>query len=151
MRECATSKAFELNWQTVENWSEKCRYSPRGKSAAIDLIEAIGRAGERLMRLLDSTDLRIEACFWWFEDDRWKLVLASPLVDEVGPRMLLSKVRDCIESDPEIPRQLFRSLYVVSPGDSIITLLDLAADPIPFQRFVLQESINRALVQGAYF
>ncbi|MBI3680774.1 MAG: hypothetical protein HY235_10285 [Acidobacteria bacterium] len=108
-------------------------------------------AGRRLVEALES-DLQIEAAFWWLEDNRWKLILATPRVHEQGPRLVYSDILDVIESTTDLPRNLFERIEAVSPSAGVVTMFDLGADrTLPLGRFVVSESIRSVYVEGAYF
>jgi hypothetical protein len=88
-------------------------------------------AGKELVEALGTT-LQVEAKFWWMEDNEWRQVLATPLVQERGPLFVDSRVRDVIESTAKVPRELFDRVEVVSPSSGVITVLDLGgANKIP--------------------
>jgi hypothetical protein len=109
-------------------------------------------AGRRLLEALDGIELRIEAAFWWLEEDSWKLILASPRVHEEGPRIVYSRILDVIESNAELPRDLFEKIQVVSPSAGVVTVFDIGAGAqLPLGRLVLNESIQGVYVEGAYF
>jgi hypothetical protein len=109
-------------------------------AAGRELIEALGTAG-----------LRVEAAFWWLEDNEWRLILATPLVRERGPLFVDSRVRDVVES-ANLPRELFDSVEVVSPSAGVVTMLSLGGEEhIPKDRLVLNESMNSIYIAGAYF
>jgi hypothetical protein len=99
---------------------------------------------------LDS-NLKVEAAFWWMDDDTWRLVLVTPLVPEQGPLSVYSRVRDVIEAAANVPRELFHRVEVVSPSAGVVTMLDLAGKTPPLDRLILDESINGVYVAGAYF
>jgi len=44
-------------------------------------------AGAELLRHIDPAELEVTACLWLFtsEPDRWRLIIASPVVDKYGP------------------------------------------------------------------
>src|SRR5258707_10074759 len=93
-------------------------------------------AGRRLVEAMVN-DLRIEAAFWWLEDDTWKLLLVTPLVDEQGSRFVYSCVLDFIESS-DLPPDLFYTVKVSSPSAGVVTVLDLGGQgKIPKGRFIL--------------
>lgn len=107
-------------------------------------------AGGKLVQALDS-GLRVEAAFWWMDDDTWRLVLVTPLVHEQGPLRVYSRVRDVVESAASVPRELFHRIEVVSPSAGVVTMLDLVGKTPPLDRLVIDESINGVYVAGAYF
>ena len=109
-------------------------------------------AGKKLIEALDRVDPRIEAAFWWLDEDSWKLILASPRVHEEGTRAVYSDILDAIESSAELPHELFQKVEVHSPSALLIRALDLGGEGrLNLGRFVLGESVGGAYVKGAYF
>jgi hypothetical protein len=106
-------------------------------------------AGKRLIEALGS-NLQIEAAFWLMEDDKWRLVLVTPLVHEQGPLSVYSRVLDVIESTAERPRELWERIEVVSPTSGTLTSFD-GDGKVPLDRLILNESVKGAYVAGAYF
>ena len=52
------------------------------------LVEIDIEGGERLLKALDKADLDIRAALWFYfsDSDKWRLIIAFPLVDQEGPR-----------------------------------------------------------------
>ncbi len=109
-------------------------------------------AGRGLLKAVDTSGLQIEAAFWWLEDDEWRLVLATPLVHQIGPLATYSRIWQAIEANAELPRELFDKIQVVTPSAGVMTALDIGSEGrLPLNRFVQQEHVNSVYVAGAYF
>lgn len=54
------------------------------------------KAGARLVERLDDKEAKVKSAFWFYspEDKTWRLIIASPLVDDIGPREYYRKVLD---------------------------------------------------------
>ncbi len=52
------------------------------------------KAGAKLVERLDAEQAEVKSAFWLYfsEDKTWKLIIASPLVDSLGPREYYKKV-----------------------------------------------------------
>ena len=115
------------------------------------LVDPDVDGGKTLFKELESS-LRIEAAFWWKEDDNWKLILATPLVYEQGPISVYSRIREIIVSEKPVDRKLFEKIRVVSPSAGVVTLLAFAGEgPLPRGRLIQSESVRGIYVEGAYF
>jgi hypothetical protein len=57
------------------------------------LVEELKPAGQQLLQMLDP-HLDIRAAFWIFREEfnSWRLIIASPLVDEVGAPAVYMKI-----------------------------------------------------------
>lgn len=92
------------------------------------LVDADLLTGWRLLLALYSPPhkalFRIKAAFWFYyaESEDWRLVLASPLVDERGPletyRLLQEVLFEFQPSDLDL-----QNTAVISPGDGIVKAL----------------------------
>ena len=119
---------FGVYWGVVKDWKADARYTSRGQRGGRDspghfrhetrstqmvkssLVEADLLAGRRLVIDLDVPEpnrslFRLKAAFWLYdpESQDWRLVLATPLVDEVGPLATYTHLQ--------------RSLYSIQPTD----------------------------------
>jgi hypothetical protein len=61
---------------------------------AENLSDSMMKAGARLIERLDADQSEIKSAFWLYSpDDRaWTLIIASPLVDALGPREYYKKI-----------------------------------------------------------
>ncbi|MFP4173929.1 MAG: hypothetical protein ACLFV4_13570 [Candidatus Hydrogenedentota bacterium] len=60
------------------------------------LTDSMIEAGAKLIERLDATNSEVKSAFWLYssEEQTWKLVIASPLVDEEGPRDYYKRIVD---------------------------------------------------------
>lgn len=119
---------------------------------AAPLVEASIDAGRRLVVELDSEQVDIEAAFWSFrpESSQWRLVLASPLVDAVGPMETYKQLQRII-SEHGLEIEL-RDISVVSTRDELVNLLRMAIQTGPGLsgiRFT-GNAINGTFIDDAY-
>ena len=122
------------------------------------LVDADMMAGEALVKKLDKSDFDIKAAFWFYmsEPDEWRLFLASPLVDEKGPKEAYKKVQAQL---PKLKKEFTRdyelslqNISLVSPKDNLITLLKTAVKTGPgisHIRFA-RNVINNVFIEDAY-
>jgi len=63
------------------------------------LVEREITAGREFTELIMKDKLlRVEASFWWKEDDDWRFIVATPIVHERGLSLLIEKLRKCLET-----------------------------------------------------
>lgn len=92
------------------------------------LVERDIKEGEKLIRTLDRADIPVEAALWFYmaESERWRLLIATRLVDERGPREAYAVIRRALEQLPSRPEIRLPQISVVSPEDDLIQLLRAA-------------------------
>lgn len=81
--------------------------------------------GSKLVEELDKSDLAFVAAFWLYDsdDDKWKLLIATPLYDAEGPRAVYGAIRLVLSHLAE-PRTLdLTDIRAVSPTDSVVVAL----------------------------
>lgn len=100
------------------------------------LSEQMILAGANLLKKLDDLSCRVKAAFWMFlpEEKTWKIIIASPLVEEEGPRKYYKHIVDAYKkaetdeniislndiSVSDVNNQLIQLLkFSISTGDSI--------------------------------
>ena len=110
--------------------------------------------GRRITEALDSAAIPLTASLWFFDPDasEWRLIVASPQVDEIGPLKmygLIQKVLKKLINQIDLP---LRKISAVSPNDPLIRLLRSAVKTgtgISGIRFT-HNTINGVFVEDAY-
>lgn len=61
-----------------------------------NLSDSMIKSGAKLIERLDAEQSQVKSAFWLYfsEDKAWKLIIASPMVDSLGPRDYYKKVVD---------------------------------------------------------
>lgn len=92
------------------------------------LVEKDIEAGSRLLKELDSERTDISSALWLYfdEDARWRLLLASPIVDAQGPLAAYTRVQEALAKLPVEERPEFTDISVVSPSDERIQAIRTA-------------------------
>ena len=105
-------------------------------------------AGKRLLQALDIAKIKVDAAFWFYREasEDWRLYIATPLVQELGPRMAYSKVLDVLREE-RIQDLDFWKLSVVDVTDSLVTVLRLA---VSTDAGISDISVNGNSVNGVY-
>ena len=105
-------------------------------------------AGKRLLQALDIAKIKVDAAFWFYREasEDWRLYIATPLVQELGPRMAYSKVLDVLREE-RIQDLDFWKLSVVDVTDNLVTVLRLA---VSTDAGISDISVNGNSVNGVY-
>lgn len=110
--------------------------------------------GANLIRALDSRHYPVSAAFWLFDpdDNRWKLVIASPNYDTNGPRSVYRVIQKYVSAVSEDDLAL-TDITVTSPKNQIVRLLRpvlrTAPDAISGIWFK-RNTINNTYIEAAY-
>jgi hypothetical protein len=109
--------------------------------------------GKKLAELLKKvSDVRVEAAFWWKEEDEWRFVVATPLVHERGRLVAYEKIQEVVGAKANEFQSILTRLDVLSPSEGVITVLDVGSlGHIPRNRQILDEAVQGVYVHGAYF
>ncbi|RLG30722.1 hypothetical protein DRO03_03545 [Methanosarcinales archaeon] len=118
------------------------------------LVERDIQEGKDLVEALDGTEFKVDASLWFYssDSDEWRLLIASPFVEENGPKKSYGFIRSVL-TRPSPPSEIsLKNISVLSPKHRLIKLLkttihtglDIAG--IRFTRNV----INNILIEDAY-
>lgn len=116
-------------------------------------------AGRRLIAALDAAHFDFRAAFWLYrsEADDWRLYIASPIVDEIGPLKTYKRIQDVLlgldQTDNNPFDQLSLSnITVVSPRNPLVRALRKAAHVGPGDQEVriCGNAIDNIYVDEAY-
>ena len=122
---------------------------------AESLSESMIKAGAKLVERLDAEQSEIKSAFWFYfsEDKNWKFIIASPLVDSLGPREYYKKVvdanSDALEEEEVIS---LNNIGVTNTANQIVRLLKFAVSTggeisgIRFSR----STINGHFIEDSY-
>ena len=118
-----------------------------------ELVEKDFQIGKRFSDLLKkSSGLRVEAAFWWLEDDEWRFIVATPVVHERGRLVTHEMIRKAVGGKTKEFQSILSRLDVLSPSEGVITVLDIGShEKTPLNRRVVDEALHGAYVHGAYF
>jgi len=110
--------------------------------------------GEQLVSNLEQAGFDIRAALWLYssEPDKWELVIASPLVDQKGPKktyIFIQSELAKIEPSPEID---LGDISVLSPEHRLIEALLRMKEiyPTVTTRWLNREVVNGVYIEGAY-
>ena len=109
--------------------------------------------GERLLEALDAASLQVPVALWLFTSEwgEWRLTLASPLVDQVGPREVYRQVQRILANMPDLKLRLDQT-WVVGLANPLIAALRSAIRIGPENSGVRLTSnvLNGIFVEDAY-
>lgn len=88
------------------------------------LVEKYINDGRILIGALESENFPIDIAMWLYseEPDEWQLVIATPLVDEVGLRETYRKIQSVLEDLPSRSISLI-DVTILSPRDRLINAI----------------------------
>jgi len=122
--------------------------------AEATLVEQRIEAGGGLLKELDEAGFKVNSALWFYapDSDTWLLILASPVIDEKGPKEAYSSVQKVLANvSPTLPISL-KEISIISPEHELIRLLRLAIRTGPgisgirFSR----NTINGVFISDAY-
>lgn len=112
-------------------------------------------AGAKLIRTLDSSGIDVLAAFWFYLEpsDTWQFVIATPEVQSQGPKRIYERLQTILGQSKDGGQIALRDISVVSPTDSLITMLRLGirtgAKDVSGIRFS-RNTINGQFIRDAY-
>ena len=116
-------------------------------------------AGNQLLDALDKDGFDVRAALWLYypESDTWRLTIASPLVDKIGPlesyKRIVSKLQGIRETlDPDANEIYMNDVTIVSPTSGLIRALGKVAHVKNGERPIrlTRSAIENIFVDEAY-
>jgi hypothetical protein len=103
--------------------------------------------------LRESREFRAQGMFWLLEDD-WHLVIASPIVDQLGPRDAYRKLAEVARFLPNESGQLLR-IELISPRNPLYQAFQTVFSHTPADRVegrrLTASQVAGMYIQDAYF
>jgi hypothetical protein len=114
------------------------------------LVDVDIELGKRVTKELDASGIPVKASLWFYapEASEWRLIVATPFVDQKGPQKTYSVIQKALKNI-DLP---LRKISAVSPNDPLIRLLRAAlrtGPGISGIRFT-HNTINNVFVEDAY-
>jgi len=118
------------------------------------LVEQDIEDGRRLIEALGRINFRIQAALWLYDSEsrEWRLTIATPLVDEQGPRYAYTEIQAVLQSTmPPLPLSL-QNISAVSTENKLVKALKKAIRlPYGLQGIRLTRNvINSIYIEDAY-
>ncbi len=119
------------------------------------LTDSMMDAGAKLVARLDKNSADVKSAFWLFlsEEQLWKFIVASPLVDSIGPREYYKKINEAnqLAKDSENVISL-NDIGVSNTKNQVVQILKMAiatGDVISGIRFS-RNTINGVFIEDTY-
>lgn len=119
------------------------------------LSDQMAEAGARLVERLDDDNAEVKSAFWLFssENNKWKLIIASPLVGSEGPRKFYMRV-DAANKKADADEVIvsLHDIEAVNTNNQIVELLNSSVetgDSLSGIRF-FRNTINGVFIEDAY-
>jgi hypothetical protein len=115
------------------------------------LVEQDIHEGERLVRDLDNAGLPVLGAMWFHlpEEGVWRYYVATPLVDDEGPRSAYDRIENVRASTSPPINIPLNSIVAVSPNDPLIGELRIFAGT-PKQPFIGGVSLTKTSIGEIY-
>ena len=114
---------------------------------------AVVTIGRRRAIDLSPSHFRVKAAFWLYlpESREWRLVIATPLVDEQGPQATYRDVRAVLAANLALNLSL-QNISAVSPKDPLVKAFQNAMKivPDPTGARLTRNTLNGTYVEDAY-
>ena len=128
-----------------------------GKEAMVTetLSQEMIDAGRELTQRLDRHNLPIAAAMWLYlsESDLWRLIIASPIVEECGPRRAYQLIQKELRAAPQKVQVIsLGDISAVEPNSPLVSpfhgLKKVSSPPVGVR--VSRSTFNGHFVEGAY-
>ena len=111
-------------------------------------------AGKRLTQQLDTDGFDVRASLWFYfvEGNQWRLLIASPLVDEQGPKEAYERIRASLSKAPGgLAGLSLQNISAASPQEPLIQMLrKLVRMPDIGGVRLTRSRLNNLYVEDAY-
>ena len=119
------------------------------------LVDKDITTGHKLAEILKkSSDLRVQAAFWWKEDNEWRFVVGTPVVPKRGRIVAYSKIREALGAKAKAKefQSILDRLDALSPNEGVMSELNTGPRiDVPLHRRIVDEIVRGAYLHGAYF
>ena len=118
------------------------------------LVDRYVEDGRRLVEALDRHNFPVTAAFWFYmpDSDEWRLLIASPVAEEKGPKGAYEDVQSVLsELNPPLEMAL-SDVSAISPTHELVRLLGQAivtGPGISGIRFT-RNTVNGVFIEDAY-
>jgi hypothetical protein len=107
--------------------------------------------GRRITEALDQTEIKLRGSLWLFdkEEDDWRLILVTSLVDSRGPMATYAMVQRALAKAQLTSELSLRKISVMSPNDALIKTLRTALRTGPGMHAVrvTKTAINNTFIE----
>ena|SRR5271157_2372219 len=114
------------------------------------LVDKYITDGKILIKALESGDFAVDTAMWFYseESDEWQLLIATPIVEENGPKEAYRQIQAILADLPSFSISL-RDISVLSPSNSLISTIKSA---VRHSRDIILKGavINGTLINDAY-
>lgn len=109
--------------------------------------------GKKLIEAIDRSDFQLTGALWFYlvENNDWRLILVTPLLEISGPRKIYEKIQLLIRDLPTPFGIGLENISVMSPHDKLIKLLRIAIRTSPGLSEIRfsKNTINNVFIEDA--
>ena len=117
------------------------------------LVEGDIELGREFVAIISrARRVRLEAAFWWREDEEWRFVVATPVVHLRGRLEAYRLMEHALGSRESEFQSILDRLDAYGPSKGLITVLHVgSARHVPLNRKLRGEGVGNTVVEAAYF
>ena len=118
------------------------------------MVDSDIKDGERLIKALDESQFEVRAAMWFYmtDSDEWLLLIASPYVEENGPKKSYNFIQKELAKFTPPSEISLKNISVLSPNHDLISLLRIAIRTGPGISGIryTRNVVNNRLIEDAY-
>jgi hypothetical protein len=114
------------------------------------LVDVNVEQAAKLIRLLDKTELEVHSALWLYspEEDKWRLVIATPMIERRGPQRAYMVIQKILANNPEFSDLSFMDISLVSERNS--KLINTLRKAIQTGKEIANIRFSRNVIDGEY-
>ena len=118
------------------------------------MVESAIKGGESLLKRLAQAGFPVETALWFYysDMDRWRLLIASQMVDAKGPKAAHARIQHEFRRRPQLTGVALADVQVISPKNELVRLLRSAISTghgLSGIRFT-GNAVNNVFIEDAY-
>ncbi len=92
------------------------------------LVETQIEDGEKIVRQLDADRFNVDSALWFFDTqkDKWILLIATPLINSIGPKESYAKIKKSIDKLVDELKTVTLDVSLIKPDNDLLRILKSA-------------------------
>lgn len=115
------------------------------------LVESNVDQAMQLIKLLDETGIEVHSALWMFypEKDQWRLVIATPMIEQKGPQRAYMAVQKILAKNTELSGLTLQDISLVSAKNS--QLIKMFSKVFQTGKTINNIRFSKNVIDGVYF
>jgi hypothetical protein len=115
------------------------------------LVDANVEQATMLIKLLDETELDVHSALWMYypEKEQWKLIIATPMIEQKGPQKAYTVVQKILADHRELSGLSLQDIALVSDKNS--RLIHTLRNMIQTGKTINNIRFSKNVINGEYF